>query len=271
MFLLVLSSPWLPYSAYFDIDVVINRSWQLSPKNDKIYSRRQKQVRDFAFDKKVVAVFPDMINRSVPGYRMIVEMIGMLAARRLQKDDLCYDLGCSLGAVSLSILEQLSQVNCRIKAIDNSPAMIENLQKLLQSLPGGQIVEPQLADIEQLRFEKAAVMVMNFTLQFIAPQRRLQLLKDIHAALAPEGFLILAEKIDFEDHEEHDFQIAAHHGFKRSNGYSELEISQKRTALEKVMIPDSIETHTQRCRDAGFGYVYRWFQCFNFIALIAGK
>jgi tRNA (cmo5U34)-methyltransferase len=60
-----------------------------------------------------------------------------------------------------------------------------------------------------------------------------------------------------------------HHAFKRANGYSELEVSQKRTALENVLVPETLDTHRARLREAGFGAVDAWFQCFNFASLLA--
>ncbi|HBT2311646.1 TPA: DUF72 domain-containing protein [Klebsiella pneumoniae subsp. pneumoniae] len=65
--------------------------------------------------------------------------------------------------------------------------------------------------------------------------------------------------------------LAKHHDFKRANGYSELEISQKRSMLENVMLTDSVETHKARLRQAGFEHAELWFQCFNFGSLVAVK
>jgi len=83
--------------------------------------------------------------------------------------------------------------------------------------------------------------------------------------------MILSEKICFEDSRLEELQTHMYYNFKRLNGYSELEISQKRTALENVLIPDTINAHHQRMKQAGFSTSTVWFQCFNFVSLIALK
>jgi hypothetical protein len=82
---------------------------------------------------------------------------------------------------------------------------------------------------------------------------------------------VLSEKFSFEDAEVGELLFNMHHDFKRANGYSELEISQKRSMLENVMLTDSVETHKARLRKAGFEHSELWFQCFNFGSLVALK
>ena len=75
----------------------------------------------------------------------------------------------------------------------------------------------------------------------------------------------------FEDETAHELLIDLHHDFKRANGYSELEISQKRSAIENVMRPDSITAHKTRFEQIGFSSFEVWFQCFNFGSMFAIK
>ena len=123
----------------------------------------------------------------------------------------------------------------------------------------------------QSLIENASVVVMNFTLQFIAVEERHALIERIYQGLKPGGVLILSEKLAFDDQNQSDFLVNAHHDFKRDNGYSDLEISQKRTALENVMIPETLACHQQRLTAAGFGFSSVWFQCFNFASMVAVK
>tara|TARA_R110001606_G_scaffold399222_2_gene582472 strand:- start:136640 stop:137374 length:735 start_codon:yes stop_codon:yes gene_type:complete len=241
-------------------------------KQDAIYASPLDEMIDFRFDERVVDVFPDMIQRSVPGYGTMISTIGILAARYAQVDSHCYDLGCSLGAVTLSMRQRITQQNCDIIAIDNSMAMIERGQQLLASdLSSAIPVSMVCADLQNVEIENASVVVLNFTLQFIPIEERLLLIKRIYQGLKPGGILILSEKIAFDDMGKQDFHIEAHHDFKRANGYSDLEISQKRSALEKVLIPETIKNHQQRLKLAGFDFSELWFQCFNFISLVAIK
>ncbi|HHA18335.1 MAG TPA: carboxy-S-adenosyl-L-methionine synthase CmoA, partial [Methylophaga sp.] len=184
----------------------------------------------------------------------------------------CYDLGCSLGAVTLSMRQRINQPDCDIIAIDNSPAMIERGQQLLKSDQSSTIpVKLVCADIQDVAIDNASVVVMNFTLQFIPLEQRLTLIKRIYEGLNHGCVLILSEKVAFDEEARQDFHVDSHHDFKRANGYSDMEISQKRSALENVLIPETIATHQQRLKDAGFAFSDVWFQCFNFVSLVAVK
>jgi tRNA (cmo5U34)-methyltransferase len=240
---------------------------------DRIYATPQEQVADFVFNEAVVRVFPDMIKRSVPGYPTIVENIGVITSQFAQPHSALYDLGCSLGAVSQALRRHVQTEGCRVIAVDNSSAMVERCREYLHAqdsmfqelLP----VEVLEADICQLEFQPASVVALNFTLQFIPREQRLALLSRIRQALLPGGALILSEKLRFADAAEHELLTDLHIAFKRANGYSELEIAQKRSAIENVMKPDSLEEHRERLLAAGFAKVIPWFQCLNFASLIA--
>lgn len=240
---------------------------------DRIYANPQAQVADFAFNEDVVRVFPDMIKRSVPGYPTIVENIGVLAAQFAQPNTPLYDLGSSLGAVTQALRRHVKTDGCKVIAVDNSSAMVERCREYLhaqdamfQELLPVEVVE---ADILALEFQACSLVAMNFTLQFVPREHRAQLLERIRQALLPGGALILSEKLRFEDADEHQLLTDLHIAFKRANGYSELEIAQKRSALENVMHPDSLEEHRERLLAAGFSKVVPWFQCLNFASLIA--
>jgi len=240
---------------------------------DRLFAKPLAQPQDFAFNEDVARVFPDMIKRSVPGYPTIVENIGVLAAQFAQPNTCLYDLGCSLGAVTQALRRHVKADNCQVIAVDNSTAMIERCREYLhaqdsmfQELLPVEVIE---ADVLSLQYQPASLVALNFTLQFIPREQRPALLGRIRRALVPGGALILSEKLRFEDEQEQALLTDLHIAFKRANGYSELEIAQKRSAIENVMKPDSLETHRQRLLDAGFSQVVPWFQCLNFASLIA--
>ncbi|MDO6705684.1 carboxy-S-adenosyl-L-methionine synthase CmoA [Photobacterium sp. 1_MG-2023] len=239
--------------------------------HDNLFAAPIEKLGDFTFDARVAEVFPDMIQRSVPGYSNIISAIGMLAERFAMPDSNVYDLGCSLGAATLSMRRHINQPGCRIIGVDNSPAMVERCRLHVNAYRSDTPVKIVEADIRDVEIHNASVVVLNFTLQFLAPEDRCQLLEKIYAGLRPGGILILSEKYVFENDQAHELLIDLHHDFKRANGYSELEISQKRSAIENVMRPDSIPTHRQRLSNIGFSSVEVWFQCFNFGSLFAIK
>lgn len=243
-------------------------------ESDSIYAQKRPCNR-FTFNEEVVKVFPDMIRRSAAGYTTIVENIGNLAPLFAQENSKIYDLGSSLGAVSMVLRSAIKVPNTAIVAIDNSPAMVEKSREylkaqemMIESLLPIEVIE---ADITNYPFERASLFAMNFTLQFIKREERLTLLRKISDALLPGGALFLSEKLSFSDPKEHRMLNNLHIQFKRSQGYSELEIAQKRESLEDVMKIDTFEVHRARLLEAGFSEVYLWFQCMNFSSILAIK
>ncbi len=243
----------------------------MSKDRDQIYARPHDMIVDFRFDEQVAAVFPDMIRRSVPGYDTIIPLLGLFAERYAQANSNIYDLGCSLGAATLAMRRYITQPGCRIIAVDNAEVMVEQCRANLDKDTSVAAVKVHCADIRDIDIHNASLVVINFTLQFIEPEQRLALLEKIFHGLNSGGALMIADKIVFADPAQQQFEETLHLDFKKANGYSELEISQKRTALERVLIPDTLEAHRDRLLQAGFQQVFPWFQCFNFAALCAIK
>jgi tRNA (cmo5U34)-methyltransferase len=236
---------------------------------DTLFAAGGDGAGTFVFDEKVVRVFPDMISRSVPGYALVVPMTGMLARRYTRDHTRVYDLGCSLGAVTLAMRSAIRARGVRIIATDNSPAMVQKCRELINAQEGGIPVEVVQQDLRETKIKNASVVVLNYTLQFIAPDQREELLARVAHGLCPGGVLILSEKIRCENESEQAMKTAAHEDYKRAKGYSELEIAGKRSALDRVLYPDTEAGHIARLERAGFKRVMRWFQCFNFSSFIA--
>lgn len=238
---------------------------------DTIFSAPIDKIGDFTFDERVAEVFPDMIQRSVPGYSNIISTIGMFTQRFITANSNLYDLGCSLGAATLSMRRYVNQEGCKIIAVDNSPAMVERCKLHINAYRSDTPVDVVEADIRNITIENASVVVLNFTLQFLSPEDRQSLLTNIYSGMNKGGILIISEKYTFDDKAANELLIDLHHDFKRANGYSELEISQKRTAIENVLRSDSIITHKKRLHDIGFSSAEVWYQCFNFGSMFAIK
>ena len=225
----------------------------------------------FSFDESVARVFPDMIKRSVPGYSTIVSMTGLLAGRYATEGSSLFDLGCSLGASSLAMRQNILQQDCRIVAVDNSAAMLERCRSIIDTDTHHTPVELVCANLQDVAIDRASVVVLNFTLQFIPREERDEVLQRIYRGLLPGGIMVLSEKVTFEDPHLDELNIDLHHQFKRANGYSDLEIARKRNAIEDVLLPETLARHRQRITDAGFSSCDVWFQCFNFASIIALK
>jgi len=235
---------------------------------DEIY-KDKIDISRFTFDQKVVDVFDDMVLRSVPGYKQMIELIGLAGRKYPVANSNVYDLGCSTGAVTLSISSNLKSESIKIFSIDNSKEMIEQCSKNLLGTETN--IQYICDDIENIQFENASLIVLNLTLQFINPKYRSDIIKRIFKSLLPGGALIISEKIIHENEEINKSLIDLHESFKRENGYSETEIAQKRKAIEEVLIPESIEHHLRRLNDAGFKKPLVQMQCINFASFLAVK
>ncbi len=237
---------------------------------DVLFAKEIIETGEFEFDDKVAGVFEDMIKRSVPGYGMTLSLLPLIAQRYAQADSRVYDLGCSLGAGMMAMNAGLDS-SVSFVGVDNSKPMLERCQRnLAQSMENSQYTLLH-QDILDTSIENASIVVLNFTLQFIPKEKRLPLLSRIQEGLLPGGILLLSEKIEFEEASIQERMTKLHHDFKRSQGYSQLEISQKRNALENVLIPESISAHKQRLDEAGFTVSETWLQCFNFVSMVAFK
>ena len=240
-------------------------------KQDKLFATPLEKIVEFTFDAQVTAVFDDMIARSVPGYATTIALAGLVGAHYAQADSCGYDLGCSLGAGTLALRQYVKSTNFRIIAVDSSPTMVERCAANVAQQRAKTPVDIACADIRDVEIRDASVVLLNFTLQFIPPAHRATMLQRIYAGLKPGGVLVLSEKIAFANETQQTLFTTLHHEFKKANGYSELEIAQKRTALENVLIPETLAQHHDRLQQSGFTQINDWYQCLNFASMLAIK
>lgn len=236
---------------------------------DQIYTEKDALPGSFQFNDAVANVFPDMLRRSIPGYDASILAIGQLAGRYVQAATNCYDLGCSLGAATLAMRRNISVPGCHIIAVDTAAAMTARCEALVEADQSDIPCTVLQADIRQTAIENASMVVMNYTLQFLPVDDRLDMIRRIFSGMNDGGVFVLSEKIADEDPQVNQLLIDLHHGFKKANAYSDLEISRKRAALENVLIPETITTHLQRLADAGFRHSGVWLKHFNFVSIVA--
>ena len=224
----------------------------------------------FEFNEQIADVFDNMIQRSVPGYNFLMDIVAVIARRYGQPNSRCYDLGCSLGTATQTLREYLPQ-GCHVIGVDSSVAMVLRCQNNLRRSNSSISFDIHQQTIQSTEINNASIVLLNFTLQFIENEQRQAILNKIYQGMRPGGVLLLAEKISFSTSAQQTLQTELHHGFKRQQGYSDLEVAQKRTALENVLVPNTIEEHFSRLQHAGFTNVQACMQCLNFCALIAFK
>ena len=239
--------------------------------SDTLFATPTERPSDFAFDASTVRVFDDMVSRSVPFYGEIQRMTAELAAEFATPGSTVYDLGCSTGT-TLRALDAWLDPSVRLVGFDNAPDMVQRAREKLAESPSPRPREVRLVDLhEPFAIEDASVTVMLFTLQFVRPLLRERVVRAIADGTRPQGALILAEKVTERDTLFNRLFIERYYAMKRRHGYSELEISQKREALENVLIPYRTEENRALLHECGFTKVQEFFRWYNFTGLIAVK
>ena len=239
-------------------------------KKDDLFQQPNAPV-PFEFDESVARVFDNMLERSVPFYKECQKMVVDLTCQFHQPETSVYDLGCSTG----TLLKQLAQAlpkksRALLVGLDNSAPMLKKAQRKLKDYRDRcELIE---ADLEgNFTIEQASAVILNYTLQFVPPRRRVALLRKIHRGLVPGGCLILIEKVRAEGRHLDEAFVEQYHGYKRSRGYSRLEIARKREALENVLVPLSASKNAKMLETAGFHSIDLFFKWFNFAGWIATK
>ena len=228
-------------------------------------------IDKFEFNERVAEVFDDMLDRSIPFYGQVIAMIAQIINRSLKEGDRVYDLGCSTGATLMELVRSTDIRDIRFVGVDNSGAMLDKAIRKAEMFAMQDKIQFIEEDITQVEMTGAGAVILNYTLQFIDPAVRLEFLEKIHSFLRPGGVLILSEKIVCQDEKLNQGYLASYHQYKKDRGYSELEIANKREALENVLLPLTIQQNCQLLQQAGFRTVETFFQWFNFASIIAVK
>jgi tRNA (cmo5U34)-methyltransferase len=224
--------------------------------------------KQFEFDNQVASVFDDMLNRSVPFYDVMLDLSVKFALRYAKEDSYIYDLGCST-ATTLINISQLSKQKLNLIGVDNSKAMLKRAKQ--KSKAFGVDINFVYGDIFDIKLHKSDVIIANYTLQFIRPLKREKLIKKIYKSLKKGGVFIFSEKIITNQKVLNKQFIDEYYSFKKTQGYSEFEIAQKREALENVLIPYSYDENKKMILEAGFSHFDCLFKWVNFATFIAIK
>lgn len=224
--------------------------------------------KKFEFDQAVASVFDDMLSRSVPFYDEVRKLIISIILAEQEEGQKLLDLGSSTASFLLDLHAKLD-VKMDLKGIDNSQAMLDRAQQKCQAY--GANVELELADMLEYGYKDLDFIVANYTLQFIRPIQRPELVKRIYEGLNEGSMFIFSEKVVFDDKVLDKQLIDVYYTYKKEQGYSEYEIAQKREALENVLIPYTIEENILMCKKAGFKQIDTVFQWANFVTFIAKR
>lgn len=237
---------------------------------DRLFSAT-RAPNDFSFNAETASVFDDMVNRSVPFYSEIQRMVCEIAKSFAAPKTCLYDVGCATGT-TLQMLNGQIDPEVELIGIDNSSEMLDKAKSKLNTDKSSNkisFINANLNDVPAMG--NSSVIIMLLTLQFVRPLNREKLIKTAYNGLHKNGCLILVEKVTGTSTLLNRLFIEYYYNYKRRKGYSELEISQKREALENILIPYHHEENRKLLLDAGFPQVDEFFRWYNFSGLIAVK
>ncbi|MBD9447375.1 MULTISPECIES: carboxy-S-adenosyl-L-methionine synthase CmoA [unclassified Rhizobium] len=238
---------------------------------DEVFADERDSVADFSFNSTVANVFDDMVSRSVPFYGEMQRMVCELARDFAQPQSNLYDIGCST-ATTLLALDHVVDNHVDFVGIDNAPEMLKKAAEKIEDSGTNRSIELVTGDLHRgFSVENASVVTMLLTLQFVRPLFRERVMKTIYDGLNEHGCLLLIEKLTSEDTTFNRLFIDHYYDFKRRNGYSSIEISKKREALENVLIPYRLEENTQLLKEVGFKSTEVFFRWYNFCGIVAVK
>jgi tRNA (cmo5U34)-methyltransferase len=238
---------------------------------DRVFSEKLTTITPFRFNEKVARVFDDMLVRSVPLYGEVLKQQARIARQFYRDGTHIFDLGCSHGNLGILLLDCFGDAAFKMTAVDSSEPMIQRFKKRLAVHDSQGCIDLACACIENIVISNASVVVINLTLQFLDRQKRDSLIQSAFNGLCKGGILLLTEKTVHPDSQMNALEQDYYYQFKRENGYTELEISQKRDALERVLVPETVAEHENRIQKAGFELFNVWLKWFNFTSMIAVK
>ncbi len=241
--------------------------------DDKIFAHRRDAIGDFDFGKETARVFDNMLERSVPFYAEMQRMVGELAGSFATDHSTIWDLGCSTCNTFLAMEHRLrDKAGIQFVGLDNSEEMLIKARKKILQAGSSCSYDLRYADLnETLDISNASVVLSLLTLQFVRPLHRERVLKDVFRGLNDGGCFILIEKVIGEDSLFSRLFIEYYYEFKRRNGYSDLEIAQKREALENVLVPYRLNENLALLESVGFRTSEVFFKWYNFCGIVAVK
>ncbi len=238
---------------------------------DRVFAEKRITITPFRFNEKVARVFDDMLVRSVPLYGEVLKQQARLARQFYKPGTQIFDLGCSHGNLGILLLDCFDGVVFKMIAVDSAEPMLRRFKKRLAVHDRHSCIDLACACIENIVISNASVVVINLTLQFLDAEKRDALIQSVFNGLCKDGILLLTEKTIHPDPQMNALEQEYYYQFKKENGYTDLEISQKRDALERVLVPETVAEHENRIQKAGFASFDVWLKWFNFTSMMAVK
>lgn len=223
---------------------------------------------EWAFDREVADAFDDMLERSIPQYRVMRELVVDLGLPFVTDGSEIVDLGCSRGEALAPFVARRGAYN-RYLGIEVSEPMREAALARFRAYPNVRIVDADLRRDWTVYTSGPSLVLSVLTLMFVPINYRAKILDEIVRTLAPGGALILVEKVLGETATTDALIQDRYHRMKAENGYSREEIVRKAAALEGVQVPVTASWNEDALRKAGFRTIECFWRWCNFAAWVA--
>jgi len=217
---------------------------------------------DKEFDFFTISDFDSHIEKSIPGYRQLIDNIESLSTHILTKHSKFLDVGTSTGKLP-NIIN--SKIGCLCYGIDNSENLI-NQGKYENVI----YINDDICEYDYVH--KYDMITILFTLQFLSIDKRKFILKKLYDSLSNFGALIIAEKFYCKTSKLQDMFTFSYYDFKRKN-FTCDEILKKEYDIRNKMNLVTIDTLMNELIEIGF--CIKNIECFwanyQFSAFIAIK
>lgn len=219
----------------------------------------------WTFGENTPKIFDEHISKSVPFYRDGHDLVLQISDFFVKKSSICYELGVSTGSLSRQLAKRHTPFT-KWFGIDIEANMIEEAQSLLNQ-HGAEICNLELIanDINTFPYEKSDFIVAYYTVQFIPPYLRQDLINRIYNTLNWGGAFLMFEKVRSPDARFQDLATALYTDFKLNQGYQPSEIIGKSRSLKGILEPFSTKGNLDLLNRAGFEDVMSIFKyiCFE--------
>jgi tRNA (cmo5U34)-methyltransferase len=222
----------------------------------------------FTFNEDVANVFDDMLNRSIPFYIDNLKLNAKILSKYIKDGDKIYDIGSST-LNFLLYFEQNFNIKAKLIGIDSSKPMIIKAKSKIKAYNSN--INLIFGDIENITIEKSQAIISNYTLQFIAKDKRSKVIDKIFNSLNKNGIFLISEKVISNNQKLNTSLIEIYHNYKQENGYSTTQIEKKKEALENILVPLSLDENISMLKNAGFKEVEVLFKWANFSTFLAIK
>lgn len=224
------------------------------------------------FNQEVTNCFDEMLERSIPAYSDMRELVTKIGERYVKRKTVIVDLGCSTGEAINPFIKKFGSQN-QYKLYDVSQPMLEETRKRYNGWIKEGIVDVQEFDIRNgLPDHMYTSLVLSvLTLQFTPIEYRQKIISSIYNSLDSGGALILVEKVLGSDYTLDSMLVDEYYKMKSDHAYTQEQIAAKRKSLEGVLVPITAKWNEDMLKQTGFRSVDCFWRYLNFAGWVAIK